>query len=153
MPDVCRYCNRYTHGLNPEPKPYCSNAQVLRAYNGVAQAEVKRSLLLADDTHRDNTHREDTHRDSDRKTGDVDTLLRKKKASSDGARLPAEGTQERSLAGQRGMSLATGMSFSFLDLFDVVLPLFDLSYDEAHYQGPVGHALALRLVQHLAALV
>ena len=96
MSDVCRHCHRYTHELNSEPPPHYSNAQVLRAYNGVARAEV-----------------------------------------------------ERRLAGQVG--LATGMSF--LDLFDVVLPLFDLSYDEAHYQGPVGRALALRLVQHLAAHV
>ena len=86
---------------------------MLRAYNGVARAEVERKSWI------------------------------------DGAPLHAERTPERRLAGQVG--LATGMSF--LDLFDVVLPLFDLSYDEAHYQGPVGRALALRLVQHLAAHV
>ena len=127
---------------------------MLRAYNGVARAEVERSLLLADhthrdDTHRDDTHRDDTHRDSDQKLGDVDPMSRKKKSWIDGAPLHAERTPEPRLAGQVGLAPGT----TFLDLFDVVLPLFDLSFDEAHYQGPVGRALALRLVQHLAAQV
>ena len=52
---------------------------------------------------------------------------------------------------KHGQGPAKHAGIYFLDMFDMVFPLFDLSYDEAHYQGPVGRALALRLVQHLAS--
>jgi len=38
--------------------------------------------------------------------------------------------------------LATNGSIGFIETFSISFPLFDLSFDMAHYQGPVGIALA-----------
>ena len=37
----------------------------------------------------------------------------------------------------------------YIDLFSIAFHLFDLSYDGSHYQGPVGFALASRILDSL----
>jgi hypothetical protein len=43
----------------------------------------------------------------------------------------------------------TGGLVSYVDTFSIAFPAFDLTFDGAHYQGPVGVALAHLLLQSL----
>ena len=43
----------------------------------------------------------------------------------------------------------TNNTITYFDTFKVAFPLFDLSYDSAHHQGPVGVALASMLAYSL----
>ncbi|EKX40681.1 hypothetical protein GUITHDRAFT_142555 [Guillardia theta CCMP2712] len=44
---------------------------------------------------------------------------------------------------------STAGRVAYLDLYKIAFNLFDVSYDGAHYQGPVGAALATALLNHL----
>ncbi len=47
------------------------------------------------------------------------------------------------------MVQSTHGRLKYLDLFSIVFHVFDNSYDNAHYQGQVGVALAKTVVAHL----